>query len=362
MPSPTQLKFALKVDISHEDLDSPAPPPSPRDEEEVAGLSMRSLLGNAVAERERSLPTPTMPSSATPPPTRSPCEYFDAPLAASLPASRAVSRRPSSAFLTGVNTSHFSRRPSSASLKGVDTSGTAYRPSTPAALYYLSRSAPGSTSVSRGELIGAARHRRPPSAVTAPPSVLPSRTGSPAWSRPSSAFSKTTLPRNHSQPTFGQFSGKFYDVRCSNTGTPRGGAGAKGTPTFGGTRRFNRDKCYEGKANANVQRGQYGGVYYDVRCSKTGTPRGGAGAKGTPTFHSADHLGSTRRFNRDKCYEGKVNAAVQRGQYGGVFYDARCSNTGTPRWQKPTASFGKRRPTSATELRLVMHRAASPAA
>ena len=24
----------------------------------------------------------------------------------------------------------------------------------------------------------------------------------------------------------GQFAGTFYDVRCSNTGTPRGGAGA----------------------------------------------------------------------------------------------------------------------------------------
>ena len=334
MPSPTQLKFALKVDITHEDSDSPAPPPSPR-EEEVEGLSMRSLLGNAVAEQETSPLPPTMPMSTTPPPTKSPREYCDAPPPASAPASRAVSRRPSSAFLTGVN-----------------TGGSAYRPSTPAALYYLSRSAPGSTSVSRGELIGAARHRRSPSAVTAPPSVLPSR--------PSSAFSRD--PRNYSQPTFGQFSGNFYDVRCSNTGTPRGGAGAKGTPTFGGTRRYNREKCYEGKANANVQRGQFGGVYYDVRCSKTGTPRGAAGAKATPTFHSVDHLGSTRRYNRDKCYEGKANAAVQSGQFGGIFYDVRCSNTGTPRWQKPTASFGKRRPPSATpQPRLVMHRPMSAA-
>ena len=331
MPSPAQLKFALKVDVSHDDSDSPAPPPSPREEEE-AGLSMRSLLSVAVANAEQAkrLSPPTIPPSATPPPTKSPREYCDAPLASSVPASRAVSRRPSSAFLTGV----------------------AYRPSTPAALYYLSRSAPGSTSVSRGELAGAARHRRPRSAVTEPPSVLPSRPGS--------------LGRN-SKPTFGQFSGQFYDVRCSRTGTPRGAAGAKGTPKFhsvdhmGSTRRFNREKCYEGKANANVQRGQYGGVYYDVRCSRTGTPRGGAGAKGTPTFHSVDHLGSTRRFNREKCYEGKANADVQRGQYGGVFYDVGCSRTGTPRWQTPTASFGKRRPSSATELRVVMHRRAASA-
>ena len=34
----------------------------------------------------------------------------------------------------------------------------------------------------------------------------------------------------------GQFAGTFYDVRCSNTGTPRGGAGAKGTPSMGGAR------------------------------------------------------------------------------------------------------------------------------
>ena len=331
MPSPAQLKFALKVDVSHDDSDSPAPPPSPREEEE-AGLSMRSLLSVAVANAEQAkrLSPPTIPPSATPPPTKSPREYCDAPLASSVPASRAVSRRPSSAFLTGV----------------------AYRPSTPAALYYLSRSAPGSTSVSRGELVGAARHRRPRSAITEPPSVLPSRPGSPG---------------RNSKPTFGQFSGQFYDVRCSRTGTPRGAAGAKGTPKFhsvdhmGSTRRYNREKCYEGKANANVQRGQYGGVYYDVRCSRTGTPRGGAGAKGTPTFHSVDHMGSTRRFNREKCYEGKVNADVQRGQYGGVFYDVGCSRTGTPRWQTPTASFGKRRPSSATELRVVMHRRAASA-
>ena len=331
MPSPAQLKFALKVDVSHDDSDSPAPPPSPREEEE-GGLSMRSLLGVAVANAEQAkrLSPPTIPPSATPPPTKSPREYCDAPLASSVPASRSVSRRPSSAFLTGV----------------------AYRPSTPAALYYLSRSAPGSTSVSRGELAGAARHRRPRSAVTEPPSVLPSRPGSPG---------------RYSKPTFGQFSGQFYDVRCSRTGTPRGAAGAKGTPKFhsvdhmGSTRRYNREKCYEGKANANVQRGQYGGVYYDVRCSRTGTPRGGAGAKGTPTFHSVDHLGSTRRFNREKCYEGKANADVQRGQYGGVFYDVGCSRTGTPRWQTPTASFGKRRPSSATELRVVMHRRAASA-
>ena len=273
MPSPAQLKFALKVDVSHDDSDSPAPPPSPREEEE-AGLSMRSLLSVAVAnaEQPKSLSPPTIPPSATPPPTKSPRESCDAPLASSVPASRAVSRRPSSAFLTGV----------------------AYRPSTPAALYYLSRSAPGSTSVSRGELVGAARHRRPRSAITEPPSVLPSRPGSPG---------------RNSKPTFGQFSGQFYDVRCS----------------------------------------------------RTGTPRGAAGAKGTPKFHSVDHMGSTRRFNREKCYEGKVNADVQRGQYGGVFYDVGCSRTGTPRWQTPTASFGKRRPSSATELRVVMHRRAASA-
>ena len=334
MPSPAQLKFALKVDVSHDDSDSPAPPPSPREEEEGAGLSMRSLLGVAVAEQAKRLSPPTIPPSAIPPPTKSPREHCDAPLASSLPASRAVSRRPSSAFLTGVSTD------------------AVYRPSTPAALYYLSRSAPGSTSVSRGELVGAARHRLPRSSVTGPPSVLPSRTGS---------------PRRSSKPTFGQFSGQFYDVRCSNTGTPRGGAGAKGTPKFhsldhlGSTRRNNREKCYEGKANANVQRGQYGGVYYDVRCSRTGTPRGGGGAKGTPTFHSVDHMGSTRRYNREKCYEGKANANVQRGQYGGVFYDVGCSRTGTPRWQTPTASFGMRRPSSATELRVVMHRRAASA-
>ena len=92
MPSPAQLKFALKVDVSHDDSDSPAPPPSPREEEE-AGLSMRSLLGVAVANAEQAkrLSPPTIPPSATP--------VAGAPVAVSVTAGAASRAQPRAAEL-----------------------------------------------------------------------------------------------------------------------------------------------------------------------------------------------------------------------------------------------------------------------
>jgi len=131
----------------------------------------------------------------------------------------------------------------------------------------------------------------------------------------------------------------FYDVRCSKTGTPRNAA--KGTPTFGGARRFNRERCYEGKDRIAKDYGQFGPGFYDVRCSKTGTPRGEA--KGTPTF------GRGRRFDRERCYDGKENQATLLGQYGpSERSPPRCTNRGTPNWQAPTSAFG-----ATTQPRLV---------
>ena len=71
----------------------------------------------------------------------------------------------------------------------------------------------------------------------------------------------------------------------------------------------------------------------DVRCSKTGSVHDAA--KGTTRF------GSGARFDREKCYEGKERNATNYGQYGGQFYDVRCSKTGSPllKGSRPSAAF-----------------------
>lgn len=213
--------------------------------------------------------------------------------------------------------------------------------------------------------------------LTGLPSSLPSRNGSPAWSRPTSAFGKSTAPRDCPrlyegrgvpQPTLlGAMGPGLYDVRgLSKTGTPRDQP-AKGTPTMGGTRRFTRERCYEGKENEPSKRGQFGGQFYDVTCSKTGTPRWRPKG-GTPKLG-----GGARRFNRERCYEGKESEAQLRGQYGpGALDPPRCSNRGSQLWQRPTTTFGPRpRPrhgpacgatTQPRDPRLVRSASAAPAA
>jgi hypothetical protein len=237
------------------------------------------------------------------------------------------------------------------------------------ATYRHTHSAPGSVSVSRGEpFVGNTLRRRPATASTGMltggfSSSLPSRNGSPAWSRPTSAFGKSTATRDRcprlyegkgvAQPTLlGTMEPGLYDVRgLSKTGTPRDQL-AKGTPTMGGARRFNRARCYEGKENAqSLHRGQFGGQFYDVRCSKTGTPRLQPKG-GTPK------IGGGARFNRERCYEGKERLATLRGREGASVIDPpRCSNRGSPLWQRPTSAFG-----ATTQPRLVRPPMAAPAA
>jgi len=130
----------------------------------------------------------------------------------------------------------------------------------------------------------------------------------------------------------GAFGPGMYDVRCSKTGSPRGEA--KHTPRFAGSERFTRAKCYEGKENAEVAKGIYGPGMYDVQCSKTGSP---LKAKGSPRFAGSE------RFTRAKCYEGRENANALRGQAGASGLDSpRCSNRGSPLWNRrrePSAAF-----------------------
>ena len=168
-------------------------------------------------------------------------------------------------------------------------------------------------------------------------SALPSRNGSPAWSRPTSRFAggerfnraKCYEGKENAEVAKGAFGPGMYDVRCSKTGSPRGEA--KHTPRFAGSERFTRAKCYEGKENAEVAKGAFGPGMYDVRCSKTGSPRGEA--KHTPRFAGSE------RFTRAKCYEGKENAEVAKGIYGPGMYDVQCSKTGSPLKAKGSPRF-----------------------
>ena len=167
--------------------------------------------------------------------------------------------------------------------------------------------------------------------------ALPTRTGSPSIGRrPGSAFGKSPASRtDHAK----QYEGKEfeagkrggygpggYDVKVSRTGTPRGHA--LGTPVFGeahGSGRPSNAKQYEGKEFEEGKRGGYGPGGYDVKVSRTGTPRGHA--LGTPIFGEAHGSG---RPSSAKQYEGKEFEEGKRGGYGPGAYSVKVSRTGSP--------------------------------
>ena len=179
--------------------------------------------------------------------------------------------------------------------------------------------------------------------------ALPTRTGSPSIGRrPGSAFGKSPASRtDHTK----QYEGKEfeagkrggygpggYDVKVSRTGTPRGQT--LGTPVFGeahGSGRPSTAKQYEGKEFEEGKRGGYGPGGYDVKVSNTGTPRGQT--LGTPVFGEAH---GPARPSTAKQYEGKEFEAGKRGGYGPGGYDVKVSRTGTPRGQTlGTPVFGE---------------------
>jgi len=211
-----------------------------------------------------------------------------------------------------------------------------------------------------------------------PASALPTRSGTPAWTRPSSEFGKRTAKRSHQLPPLYLGKGQYgpspgpsdYDVQgCSRTGSRFGSDTS--APTFGIGSRTDRDTCYEGKENEATMFGSYGPGFYDVKLSPiNGAPKFGSGArfakentyegkeitstmlgrygpgmydvkpapvKGTPKFHKSV------RFDRESAYEGKAaTSACKRGQFGPGMYDVRCSNTGSLLLHKgrgPSAAF-----------------------
>ena len=166
--------------------------------------------------------------------------------------------------------------------------------------------------------------------------ALPTRTGSPSIGRrPGSAFGKSPASRtDHTK----QYEGKEfeagkrggygpggYDVKVSRTGTPRGQT--LGTPVFGeahGPARPSTAKQYEGKEFEEGKRGGYGPGAYDVKVSRTGSPLMGFG-KGVS-------------FGKAAMRRSQSAGAVRGAGYGNV----QVSRNGSPLMGRRAAStFGK---------------------
>ena len=151
---------------------------------------------------------------------------------------------------------------------------------------------------------------RPPSRPSSVPDLsvhsLPTRTGSPLWSRKGTAtignmqryvqssdmlYTGKDSPRRRAieQTKLGRYGPGRYDVRVSRTGTPRGRV--RSTPIWSVDPRVPptpTEKLYEGRALAYknmARRGKIGADRnYEPRVSNTGTPRGHT--RGTPIFPS----------------------------------------------------------------------------
>ena len=156
------------------------------------------------------------------------------------------------------------------------------------------------------------------------------------WRRPSSAFGTTTMKRSQStalyhgkdmpQTTLGSFGPGAYDVKCSRTGTPRDRAKG-GTPIFTGatgSQRESGSKRYEGKEWEATKRGTFGPGGYEPRTSNRGSPlwRRPSSAFGTTTM---------KRSQSATLYHGKDMPQTTLGSFGPGAYDVKCSRTGTPR-------------------------------
>ena len=146
----------------------------------------------------------------------------------------------------------------------------------------------------------------------------------------------------------GSYGPGLYDAhRVSSTGTPRGQMRGSGAPVFGCPPATMRGaNQYEGKELARKKLGSCGPGGYDVRVSRTGTPRGQA--RSIPIFggpihqkrpDSAPVLQPGRRAETAVRYTGKDLESREDpckaniGMLGaGLFYDVHgISRTGTPR-------------------------------
>ena len=129
----------------------------------------------------------------------------------------------------------------------------------------------------------------------------------------------------------GSFGGEFYDVRVTNKGMQL--AHARSIPIFGSSpvKPLDYRKMYHGAEFEEGKRGGYAGNrFYDVRVTDTGTPRDiGRAAKHTPIFGRP----TAKVVDRSKFYEGKEWQVNKKGLDASLPgpYDVRVTKTGTPR-------------------------------
>ena len=167
-------------------------------------------------------------------------------------------------------------------------------------------------------------------------------------SRPSSAFGEASTSstgqiklcdvREFLDGKRGSYGPGGYDVmKMSRTGTPRGQT--VGTPVFNRSPTPSRPstaKQYDGKEFEESKRGGYGPGGYDVKVSRTGTPRGQT--VGTPVFNRSP---GPSRPSTAKQYEGREFEESKRGSYGPGGYDVRVSRNGSPLWRRTANGFGE---------------------
>ena len=127
--------------------------------------------------------------------------------------------------------------------------------------------------------------------------------------------------------------GEYYDVRINNRGFRTDEA--RSTPMFGSpdAKVVDRRKFYDGKEFEESKRGEYGSLRYEVRCTQTGTPRDvSRSAKAVPNWGpKGAHQGvvDRRKFYNGYDEEGKrTDQAKLLGSYGPGGYDVRVNHRG----------------------------------
>ena len=127
--------------------------------------------------------------------------------------------------------------------------------------------------------------------------------------------------------------GEYYDVRINNRGFRTDEA--RSTPMFGSpdAKIVDRRKFYDGKEFEESKRGEYGSLRYEVRCTQTGTPRDvSRSAKAVPNWGpKGAHQGvvDRRKFYNGYDEDGKrTDQQKLLGSYGPGWYDVRVNHRG----------------------------------
>ena len=203
-----------------------------------------------------------------------------------------------------------------------------------------------------------AKPRRPMSPTERDLSALPSRRGSPLWCRAAVPFGSAQrspsagLYTSKDSPRYngveeskrGSFGPGGYDVHAiSRTGTPRGHMKGNSAHVFGPApatmRRAASANQYEGRELASKKLGSYGPGGYDVRVSRTGTPRGHV--RGIPVFGApADQTRPDSAPHR--IGSSDPDRLAQTALFGGTRYTGKDAETAEDPCKAQLGLFGAR--------------------